>query len=93
MAVERRSLRSVRDLALRWFRTIDDFLEPRLHPRRHPRLVFDGSTPFEFAMFRPVYERLRSDPRIEIFFTSSQLAKDPLVLYQPFGIPADRILS
>jgi len=35
------------------------------------RVLFEAATPLSLAIFWPVYERLRRDARLEIWFTTS----------------------
>lgn len=85
--------RSARDRAIDCLRAVDDVVEPTLHPKRLRRLIFDGSSPFEFAMFRPIHERLKRDRRLEVFFTASRLDGSPRELYRGLGVSASQVLS
>jgi CDP-glycerol glycerophosphotransferase (TagB/SpsB family) len=72
---------------------LDDILDPFLRRLRRKRLVFDGSNPFEFVMFRPIYERLRDRLDVDVEFTATEAGGRPLDLYRRFGVPDDRIVS
>jgi hypothetical protein len=47
---------------------IDDTLTKMTGSRR--RILFEAASPMSFAMYRPIYERLRGDARLELLFTS-----------------------
>ena len=55
--------------------------------QRKKRILFAGVLPTNFIQFRPVYEILKADERIEIFFSGMHQGKDrPVELYRPFAI-------
>lgn len=67
------------------------------------RILFTGYAPVHFVCFRPVYERLRRVPGVQVFLSGGRepggegdgetgpvTARD---LYRPFRIPAARVLS
>ena len=56
-------------------------------------ILFEAASPMSFAMFRPVYERLRRDPRIEFRFTASGSTWDPSALYARVGITSGIVRS
>ncbi len=56
----------------------------RLGERR--RILFEAASPMSFVIFRPVYERLRRDPRFEFWFTATGSAWAPARLYERVGI-------
>jgi hypothetical protein len=47
---------------------IDETLTRMTGTRR--RILFEAASPMSFAMYRPIYERLRGDARLELLFTS-----------------------
>ena len=49
------------------------------------RILFEAASPMSFAVFRPVYERLRDDPRFEFWFTAGK-TWDVEQLYAQVGI-------
>ncbi len=53
------------------------------------RILFCASTPMSYAMFRPVHERLCSDPRLEISFTANHKARE---LYRSIGLHEVKIV-
>ncbi len=62
---------------------VDDLLSRRGSQRR---ILFQAASPMSFVMFRPVYERLRSDPRLEFWFTSAGSTWAPQALFKRVGI-------
>lgn len=65
------------------------------------RLLFSGYAPVHFICFRPLYERLRRIPGIEVYFSGGKVVDeqegrkiyDTAALYRGMGLPADRILT
>ena len=67
------------------------------------RILFTGYAPVHFVCFRPVYERLRRLPGVQVFVSGGREAGGegadagaPVTareLYQPFRIPPARVLS
>ncbi len=66
------------------------------------RLLFSGYAPVHFVCFRPVYERLREVPGVEVYFSGGKVVgeredgtkiHDAAALYRPFGLPRDRVLE
>jgi hypothetical protein len=68
---------------------LDDELARTIGSTR--RVLFEAASPMSFALFRPVYERLRRDPRVEIWFTAGTDAWAPDVIFGHAGI-TDRIV-
>ena len=83
----RRTRRSVVDRV----HAIDDavFLPRR---RRARTILFEAASPLSFAVFRPVYDRLRTDPRLEFWFTACGKTWTPQAIFHPVGL-ADRVVS
>jgi CDP-glycerol:poly(glycerophosphate) glycerophosphotransferase len=54
--------------------------------RSKKRILFDATSPVSFAVFKPVYDRLRRDPRLELWFTSLGEVWQPHEIYGPAGI-------
>jgi hypothetical protein len=50
------------------------------------RILFDAASPMSFTIFRPLYERVREDPRLEIWFTAHGKVWTPEQIFHPFGI-------
>ena len=63
------------------------------------RLLFTGYAPVHFICFRPIYERLRRMPGVEVFVSGGQMEDTREVahpardLYRPFRLPPRRVLS
>ncbi len=62
------------------------------------RVLFGGYAPVHVLCFLPVYRRLASDPRIEVFFTGGfwRVRDDPTFeldgFYDPFPVDPDRVI-
>ena len=54
--------------------------------RARKQVLFDAVSPMSFAIFRPIYERLKRDPRIEMWFTAHGQVWQPQEIYGPPGI-------
>lgn len=50
------------------------------------RVLFQAASPMSFVIFRPVYEKLRHDARLEFWFTSAGSTWDAFQLYEVFGM-------
>jgi len=57
----------------------------RLRAGERRRILFEAASPMSFAIFRPLYERLREDPRFEFWFTAGR-TWDVEQLYAHVGI-------
>src|SRR5262249_50593289 len=55
------------------------------------RILFEAASPVSLAVFRPVLDRLRSDPRIQFWFTTSDGSWDASHIFRAAGI-TDHIL-
>ncbi len=53
--------------------------------RKH-RVLFEAASPMSFTIFRPVYERLKNDPRIDLWFTSCGAVWEPADIFGTHGI-------
>ena len=69
---------------------------------RPARILFAGYAPVHFVCFRPVYERLRDVPGVEVWFSGGKVVGenedgtkvyDVQALYRPFGLPRERVLA
>lgn len=76
--------RRLRRRAIARLHDADDAIWRRAHERR--RVLFDAASPMSFAVFRPVYERLRQDPRLDLWFTAHGRVWAPEAIYGPAGI-------
>jgi glycosyltransferase involved in cell wall biosynthesis len=89
-AAERISL--VHDTTYRRFRRgllravhdLDDSVSRKRHERK--RVLFEAASPMSFTIFRPLYERLKNDPRIEIWYTASGSVWQAEQIFGRFGI-------
>ena len=54
--------------------------------RSDRRILFDAASPVSFAVFKPIYERLRHDPRLELWFTSHGVVWQAHEIFGPAGI-------
>ena len=59
--------------------------------QRRKRVLFEAASPMSYTIFEPIYERLKQDPRVEIWFTSYGSVWEPRQIFGAFGI-TDRIL-
>jgi hypothetical protein len=75
--------RRTRRAVIEHLHDLDDFLDRRGNRRR---ILFQAASPMSFVIFRPVYERLREDPRIEFWFTAAGRTWEPARLYERVGI-------
>ncbi|MBU2044809.1 MAG: CDP-glycerol glycerophosphotransferase family protein [Candidatus Omnitrophica bacterium] len=63
------------------------FFKSRQKKGEKKKIFFAGVCCTNFIQFRPIYEILKHDQRIEIFFSGMYQSKDrPRELYKPFGI-------
>lgn len=53
---------------------------------RSASVLFEAASPMSFAIFRPIYERLKEDPRVELWFTSYGAVWEPRQIFGPYGI-------
>ena len=60
--------------------------------RSRKRILFDAVSPMSFAVFRPVFERLRRDNRLELWFTAHGAVWRPEEIFGMHGI-AEHIVS
>jgi glycosyltransferase involved in cell wall biosynthesis len=75
--------RRVRRRALARLHDLDDAISRS--PERK-RVMFDAASPMSFAIFRPIYDRLRRDPRLELWFTAHARVWQPADIYGPAGV-------
>jgi hypothetical protein len=63
---------------------LDDALRgPRGASRR---ILFEAASPLSFVVFRPVYERLSRDARLEFWFTACGKTWSPEAIFSPVGL-------
>ncbi|MFH0793349.1 MAG: CDP-glycerol glycerophosphotransferase family protein, partial [bacterium] len=59
----------------------------------HRTLLFFAKAPMNVVIFRPIVERLRRDPRLEMHFTGFyDVPGDPKSLYARFGMEGERLV-
>jgi GT2 family glycosyltransferase len=75
--------RRVRRTVAEYAHDVDDLLSRRDERRR---ILFQAATPMSFVIFRPVYERLEQDPRLEFWFTAVGSTWSPGALFERLGI-------
>ena len=66
------------------FHGIDDRVSRRTRDRK--RVLFEAASPMSFTIFRSIYERLKADPRVEIWFTACGGVWEPEQIFGRFGI-------
>jgi CDP-Glycerol:Poly(glycerophosphate) glycerophosphotransferase len=79
-----------RTAAVNTFHRVDDTICQLGRSER--RVLFEAASPMSLAVFRPVYERLRRDPRIEFWFTTSDDSWDAEHIFGAAGI-AEHVTS
>ena len=66
------------------FHDIDDRVSRRTHDRK--RVLFEAASAMSFTIFRPLYERLKRDPRVDVCFTAYCGVSEPEQIFRRFGI-------
>src|SRR3954470_22016960 len=69
---------------------MDDFVSA--FPGGPLRVLFEASSPVSLSVFAPLFERLRYDPRLEFWFTSSDESWAALTIFSRAGITS-RIIT
>ncbi|HET6492567.1 MAG TPA: glycosyltransferase family A protein, partial [Burkholderiales bacterium] len=82
--------RRLRQHAMRRVHALDATIARTTHPRK--RVLFEAASPMSLTIFMPLYERLKRDPRVELWFTSCATAWEPHQIFGGFGI-TDRVLT
>jgi glycosyltransferase involved in cell wall biosynthesis len=77
-------LRRARSAAVHAVHRLDDAAASALGGKR--RILFEAASPLSVAVSRPVLEALRRDPRLEVWFTTSDGAWNPASVFGPAGI-------
>jgi len=58
------------------------------------RVVFYGSSPMNYIVFRSVHQRLMTDPRLDVWLTGKFLGeKNPAKLYAELGLAGEKIIG
>ena len=87
--LEDTAFRRLRRGVIRTLHDIDDRVSRRTRDRK--RVLFEAASAMSFTIFRPVYERLKQDRRVEVWFTAyGEVA--PEQIFRRFGI-SERIVS
>ena len=81
--------RRARSAAVRVIHRVDDAANAL--GRVHRRVLFEAASPMSVAVFGPVLARLQRDPRIEMWFTTSDRAWDPSAVFGRAGM-TERVL-
>lgn len=85
--------RRARRRAVAYLHDVDDRVSRRARSRR--QVMFEAASPMSFAIFKPLYQRLKSDSRVELWFTAHGRVWRPEDIYAAEGIhenvvPPDR---
>lgn len=84
------AFRRARHAVTRTFHAADDLLSRMRRAER--RILFEAASPLSLAVFRPVLERFRQDPRIEFWFTTSDRSWDAERTFRRAGI-TERVVT
>jgi len=76
--------RRARRRSVAYLHDLDDRVSRRARSRS--QVLFEAASPMSFAIFKPVCERLRQDPRVELWFTAHGRVWQPREIYGPEGI-------
>ncbi len=61
---------------------------------RKKKVLFYAKVPMNYVMIEPIYNRIKNDPRLQIWFTGKlQGDKDARRLYQLFGFTSERVVQ
>ena len=81
--------RRVRRRVIARLHDIDDDLSRVGRGRK--RILFEAASPMSFAVFKPLYERLKRDARLELWFTAYGFVWEPEQIYAAAGITSNII--
>jgi hypothetical protein len=81
--------RRARRRVVRTAHAMDSALTRMARPGR--RILFEAASPMSFALFRPIYQRMSRDARIEFWFTAPGRAWNPETIFAAVGI-TERVL-
>jgi hypothetical protein len=82
----RRTRRSI----VRRIHTLDELGSRLMRPAA--RILFEAASPMSLAVFKPVLDELRRDPRIEFWFTSADDQWTAARIFRPAGI-TERVIA
>ena len=88
--VQDTAYRRLRQRAIRRVHALEHTIARTTHVRK--RILFEAASPMSLTIFMPLYERLKRDARVELWFTSCATAWEPHQIFGGFGI-SERILS
>ncbi len=72
------------------FHDLEDHIYTSTHSRR--RLLFEAASPMSFTIFKPIYDRLKHDPRVEIWLTAYGEVWKAEQIFGRYGI-TERVVS
>lgn len=78
------TFRRVRGSAIRTFHSVDDALRDWRGEQRE--ILFEATSPLSMAVFQPVYDRLRLDPRLKFWFTAKDEGWETTQIFSRAGI-------
>ncbi len=76
--------RRIRHAAAERLHQVDDAIAGCRDNRR--RILFEAASPLSFVVFRPLYQRLSADPRLEFYFTSTSGSWPAATIFRSVGI-------
>jgi len=82
--------RRLRHRAIRRVHALEDTVARTTQRRK--RVLFEAASPMSLTIFMPLYERLKRDTRVEVWFTSCATAWEPHQIFAGFGI-TDNVLG
>lgn len=56
------------------------------------RVIFEAASPLSMAVFRPVFNRLREDPRLELWFTANDSTWNATAIFAAAGV-GERVIT
>jgi len=69
-------------------------ITPRVRKRSHKYILFDGINLMNYVMFHPVYQELKKNEKIKVFFTNSPHGIERAIKdYTEVGIEKEQIIS
>jgi glycosyltransferase involved in cell wall biosynthesis len=89
--VHNTTYRRVRRRAISHLHDIDDGIFAMRQGKK--RILFDAASPMSVAVFRPVYERICRDPRLEFWFTAHGKVWTPEQVFQAAGIEGNVVTA
>ena len=84
------AFRRVRDSAATVAHRLDESVYRMAHAQR--RILFEAASPMSLSVFRPVYDRLVGDPRLEFWFTTADASWEAAAIFGAAGVKG-RVIS